>query len=207
MEQTAGVTGDFANTSDGLANQQRILAATIEDTRAEIGEKFMPIMQDMQVFILDTVIPAFMKFYEAIIDPAGEAQTQLRFIGDSMSKFAETFGIASNDITSDQVFNWLGDSIISVMRMLTHLSVFTQETFGAIGQMFNATPFLSNPAAYFSDMAAATSRFSGAMSKANAAAAAISFAPDVTSGAGNQQRQSNMAPTQRFDQFASLFAD
>ncbi len=158
MEQTEGVTGDFANTSDGLANQQRILAATIEDTRAEIGEKFMPIMQGMQVFILDTVIPAFMEFYEAIIDPAGEAQTQLRFIGDSMSKFAETFGIASNDITSDQVFNWLGDSIISVMRMLTHLSVFTQETFGAIGQMFNATPFLSNPAAYFSDMAAATSR-------------------------------------------------
>ena len=201
MEQTAGVTGDFANTSDGLANQQRILAATIEDTRAEIGEKFMPIMQGMQVFILETVIPAFMKFYEAIIDPAGEAQTQLRFIGDSMSKFAETFGIASNDITSDQVFNWLGDSIISVMRMLTHLSVFTQETFGAIGQMFNATPFLSNPAAYFSDMAAATSRFSGAMGKANAAAAAISFAPDVTSGAGNQQRQRNMAPTQRFDQF------
>jgi len=39
------------------------------------------------------------------------------------------------------------------------------------------------------------------MGKANAAAAAISFAPDVTSGAGNQQRQSNMTPTQRFDQF------
>jgi len=142
MEQTEGVTGDFANTSDGLANQQRILAATIEDTRAEIGEKFMPIMQDMQVFILDTVIPAFMKFYEAIIDPAGEAQTQLRFIGDSMSKFAETFRIASNDITSDQVFNWLGDSIISVMRMLTHLSVFTQETFGAIGRCLAPLLFL-----------------------------------------------------------------
>jgi hypothetical protein len=201
MEQTDKVTGDFANTSDGLANQQRILKATLEDTRAEIGEKFMPIMQDIQTLILETVIPAFMEFYEAIIDPAGEAQTQLRFIGDAMDKFAETFGIASNDITSDQVFNWLGDSIISVMRMLTHLSVFTQETFGAIGQMFNATPFLSNPAAYFSDMGAATARFAGAMGKANAAAAAISFAPDVTSGAGNQQRLQNSAPSQRFDQF------
>ena len=201
MEQTDKVTGDFANTSDGLANQQRILKATLEDTRAEIGEKFMPIMQGIQSYILETVIPAFMEFYEAIIDPAGEAQTQLRFIGDAMNKFAETFGIASNDITSDQVFNWLGDSIISVMRMLTHLSVFTQETFGAIGDMFNATPFLSNPAAYFSDMGAATARFAGAMGKANAAAAAIQFAPDVTSGAGNQQRQGNMTPTQRFDQF------
>jgi len=201
MQETSGVTGDFANTSDGLANQQRILKAEIENTRAEIGEKFMPIMQDFQGFILETVIPAVQDFWESIIDPSGEAQTQISAIGDSMSKFAETFGVASNDITSDQVFNWLGDSIISVMRMLTHLSVFTQETFGAIGQMFSATPFLSNPAAYFSDMAAATARFSGAMGKANAAAAAISFAPDVTSGAGNQQRQSNMTPTQRFDQF------
>jgi hypothetical protein len=118
-----------------------------------------------------------------------------------MNKFAETFGIASNDITSDQVFNWLGDSIISVMRMLTHLSVFTQEIFGAIGQMFNATPFLSNPAAYFSDMGAATARFAGAMGVANAAAEAISFAPDVTSGSGNSQRLQNSAPSQRFDQF------
>jgi len=201
MEQTSGVTGDFANTSDGLANQQRILKAEIENTRAEIGEKFMPIMQTIQEFILDTVIPAFQDFWASIIDPSGEAQTQISSIGDSMSKFAETFGVASNDITSDQVFNWLGDSIISVMRMLTHLSVFTQETFGAIGQMFNATPFLSNPAAYFSDMAAATARFSGAMGKANAAAAAISFAPDVTSGRGNEQRLENSQPRQRFDQF------
>ena len=201
MSDTSITQGDFANTSSSVSNQQKILAAKLEETRAEIGQKFMPIMQDMQGFILETVIPAFMEFYEAIIDPAGEAQTQLRFIGDSMSKFAETFGIASNDITSDQVFNWLGDSIISVMRMLTHLSVFTQETFGAIGQMFNATPFLSNPAAYFSDMAAATARFSGAMGKANEAAAAISFAPDVTSGRGNEQRLENSQPRQRFDQF------
>jgi hypothetical protein len=201
MKQTDIVTGDFANTSGSLANQQKTLTAELENTRAEIGTKFMPVMVEIQGYILETVIPAFMEFYEAIIDPAGEAQTQLRFIGDAMSKFAETFGIASNDITSDQVFNWLGDSIISVMRMLTHLSVFTQETFGAIGQMFSATPFLSNPAAYFSDMAAATQRFAGAMGKANAAAAAISFAPDTTSGAGNEQRLNNSKPSQRFDQF------
>jgi hypothetical protein len=206
MQETSDVTGDFANTSDGLANQQRILAAEIEETRAEIGEKFMPIMQDIQEFILDTVIPAFQDFWASIIDPSGEAQTQLKFIGDSMSKFAETFGIASNDITSDQVFKWLGDSIISVMRQLTHMSVFTQEIFGAIGQYFSATPFLSNPVQYFKDMRAADARLFGAMGKANAAAAAIAFAPDVTSGRGNQQRLENLQPRQRFDQFGNAIS-
>jgi hypothetical protein len=206
MQETSDVTGDFANTSDGLANQQRILAAEIEETRAEIGEKFMPIMQDIQEFILDTVIPAFQDFWASIIDPSGEAQTQLKFIGDSMSKFAETFGIASNDITSDQVFKWLGDSIISVMRQLTHMSVFTQEIFGAIGQYFSATPFLSNPVQYFKDMRAADARLFGAMGKANAAAAAIAFAPDVTSGRGNEQRLENLQPRQRFDQFGNAIS-
>ena len=66
MEQTDKVTGDFANTSDGLANQQRILKATLEDTRAEIGEKFMPIMQGIQTFILEKVIPAFTAFWEEL---------------------------------------------------------------------------------------------------------------------------------------------
>lgn len=43
MEQTSDVQGDFANTSDGLANQQRILKARLEDTAAELGAKLLPI--------------------------------------------------------------------------------------------------------------------------------------------------------------------
>lgn len=45
MEQTADVQGDFANTSDGLANQQRILKARLEDTAAQLGTKLLPIFQ------------------------------------------------------------------------------------------------------------------------------------------------------------------
>jgi hypothetical protein len=50
-------------------------------------------------------------------------------------------------------------------------------------------------------MRAADARLFGAMGKANAAAAAIAFAPDVTSGRGNEQRLENSQPRQRFDQF------
>jgi hypothetical protein len=42
MEQTEKTAGDFANTSDSLANQQRILAANLEDTQAKIGKFLVP---------------------------------------------------------------------------------------------------------------------------------------------------------------------
>lgn len=42
MEQTAATAGDFADTSDSWANRQRTLAATIEDTSAQLGQSLMP---------------------------------------------------------------------------------------------------------------------------------------------------------------------
>ena len=193
MEQTDKVTGDFANTSDGLANQQRILKATLEDTRAEIGEKFMPIMQGIQTFILEKVIPAFTAFWEELIDPNGEAQSQLSATGDAMTKFAETFGIASNDITSDQVFKWLGDSIVSTIKMLTHLSVYTQEVAAGLAKV------LGGPQSQFSNdftqKGAGVSQLLGAGAKAKAAADAIKFAPDIAAGSGEAQRNKNTGGT------------
>ena len=47
MSQTSIVQGDFANTSDGLANQQRILNAEIENAKAEIGEGLLPVMAEL----------------------------------------------------------------------------------------------------------------------------------------------------------------
>ena len=38
LSQTTDAQGDFARTSDGLANTQRILSAAVEDAKAEIGE-------------------------------------------------------------------------------------------------------------------------------------------------------------------------
>lgn len=42
MEGAGKATGDFARTSDGLANQSRILKAELEDTAANIGQKLIP---------------------------------------------------------------------------------------------------------------------------------------------------------------------
>lgn len=42
MEQTATAQGDFARTSDGLANTQRTIKANFEDIKAILGEEFLP---------------------------------------------------------------------------------------------------------------------------------------------------------------------
>jgi hypothetical protein len=42
MEATAKTQGDFANTSDGLANSQRILSATFKNMQATVGAALVP---------------------------------------------------------------------------------------------------------------------------------------------------------------------
>jgi hypothetical protein len=53
MEQTSIQQGDFARTSDGAANQQRILAAEIENAKAKIGVGLLPAYQNL----LSALIP------------------------------------------------------------------------------------------------------------------------------------------------------
>lgn len=46
MDQTASVAGDFADTSDGAANAQRILKAEMENVTAELGSALLPVVED-----------------------------------------------------------------------------------------------------------------------------------------------------------------
>jgi len=65
MKQTNTTAGDFKNTSDGLANSSRILAARQEELQAKIGEKLLPVMKKVNElklkaleYIANTVFPA-----------------------------------------------------------------------------------------------------------------------------------------------------
>lgn len=57
MQDTTLAQGDFARTSDGLANKQRILAARVENAKAKIGEALLPAMSAVTGFIADKMIP------------------------------------------------------------------------------------------------------------------------------------------------------
>lgn len=43
LAQTSNQQGDFARTSDGLANRQRVLAARFEDVKATLGQALLPV--------------------------------------------------------------------------------------------------------------------------------------------------------------------
>ena len=55
MNATADAQGDFANTSDSLANQQRILQLEIQTLAAEIGQDLMPIAQEVLTIARDGI--------------------------------------------------------------------------------------------------------------------------------------------------------
>ena len=67
-EQSASAQGDFARTSEGLANQQRILSAEFANVTAKIGEKLLPIALDLAQFMNDKVIPVI----ERVVGVFGE---------------------------------------------------------------------------------------------------------------------------------------
>jgi hypothetical protein len=59
FKQTSDAQGDFARTSDGVANQQRILAAEFENVKASLGKALIPAFSAALGFITNKVIPIF----------------------------------------------------------------------------------------------------------------------------------------------------
>jgi len=55
MEATAKTAGDFANTSDGLANSQRILQANFQDMQATVGGALLPAFAALSAGLLPVV--------------------------------------------------------------------------------------------------------------------------------------------------------
>ena len=58
MKQTGTAQGDFARTSDGLANQQRIAAAQTENMKASLGQALLPVIQQVVGILNQYLIPA-----------------------------------------------------------------------------------------------------------------------------------------------------
>lgn len=77
MEQTTTAQGDFARTSSGLANQQRILAAQFEDVKAELGEKLLPVAVEFTTWLNSDGIPLVRQF--------GDEMKDLEFVADAFS--------------------------------------------------------------------------------------------------------------------------
>ena len=66
LRQTTDAQGDFERTSGGLANQQRILRASIDDIVTTIGELLLPVFERFVTFVNDNIVPAVKAFADNI---------------------------------------------------------------------------------------------------------------------------------------------
>ena len=69
-EQTTAAQGDFARTSDGLANTQRILTAEFENIKVTIGTALLPVITNLFKFVNEKIIPAISEFAESFSQKA-----------------------------------------------------------------------------------------------------------------------------------------
>lgn len=72
LAQTGTAQGDFARTSTGFANAQRVIGAQFHDLKASIGQAFLPTMERV-VGVFSTLLPGAMTAISGPIDVAGQA--------------------------------------------------------------------------------------------------------------------------------------
>ena len=100
MQETAKTQGDFANTSDGLANSQRILQSSFTDIQAELGTALLPVMSDVVNQIKDKLLPLFQQLGDWLKSPAG-----IKAVADLGQAFSD--GIQNIiDFTGFVIDNW-----------------------------------------------------------------------------------------------------
>lgn len=94
MQQTQKTQGDFANTSDQMANRQRILNARWDDARAKLGKGLLPIVNDFIGFVTDDALPVVEDFSDWFTRKGIPA---IKDFGDEMRPLAKSLLPAAGD--------------------------------------------------------------------------------------------------------------
>jgi hypothetical protein len=88
-QQTGAAQGDFARTSDGLANQTRILTAQLENAKVTIGEALLPIVLELATFFSEKVIPIVEKVAAAFGNNSDGLGGTLTNVADGIKSFVQ----------------------------------------------------------------------------------------------------------------------
>lgn len=93
--QTKDAQGDFARTSSGLANQQRILTAQWANMKTTIGQALLPVVTQFTTVLTSQVMPAMMQLW-SVHGPA---------ITAFLKQGADSFGVWAGQL---QGMDWKG---------------------------------------------------------------------------------------------------
>jgi hypothetical protein len=141
LAQTTVAQGDFERTSDGLANQQRILAAQLENTKVTIGTALLPVVLDMVSAFNRNVLPAIQGVANAIGEGGldglikGVIDTIKKVFGPVLAGLRYAFDEIKSAIENNkEAYKALADFIKNVVAPVlgTTLGV----ALGAVGKVF-----------------------------------------------------------------------
>jgi phage-related protein len=135
LESTAKTAGDFADTSDGLANSQRILSATMEDLRAKVGAGLAPAVATVTAALVPLAEAIFPKIAEVIDTTVGPAVQRMADYFSELVLIGTTLG---GDNVLAKVFNDIKDAVAGFLEegglssAIESLSDFRYQVFSAI---------------------------------------------------------------------------
>ncbi len=126
LDQTKTAQGDFARTSDGLANQQRILDAQWKDMQATVGQALLPVVLGFTTAmnqLVQTVLPPLANFINTQVTPA--LQSVGNAIGGMVGTAQQWFAQFSSTINTDAIaplnfFNgWVAQNMPRIQQIIS----------------------------------------------------------------------------------------
>lgn len=104
LRDTALAQGDFQRTSGGLANQQRILLAEVQNLTADLGTAFLPVALQIVKVIRDQIVPQVQKFVAGFKSLSPETVALAVKIGLVAAALGPLFIVLGKIITATQTF-------------------------------------------------------------------------------------------------------
>lgn len=138
LAQTTLAQGDFARTSDGMANSQRILTAQLENMKLTIGEKLLPIVTQFFSYVASEVLPKLEEWSGAIAGVIDNL-TGGKGLTDSFDKVAKFYADWFKPIIDGLISGWNSvanafirnqDKLQPLFDLLKAVAKFTMETLG-----------------------------------------------------------------------------
>ncbi|HEY7824651.1 MAG TPA: hypothetical protein VIG24_17550, partial [Acidimicrobiia bacterium] len=139
LAQTSDAQGDFARTSDGLANQQRIMQASLADTTAEIGTALLPVALELVNIFKDSVLPVIQNVADFFTNLSPETLSLAAKFGIFAAALGPVILVAGKLISAFgaivSVIGTLGGAIVKLVPIVAG-------AIKAIGAAFLANPIL-----------------------------------------------------------------
>jgi hypothetical protein len=130
LMQTKDAQGDFARTSDGLANTERIVAAQTENLKTQFGQILLPIKLLGMNAISNILLPAGVNLIEKFLKPAVPAVQAFADILTGGGSLQEALTMAG--IKLDEAFPGAGQTLIDIGWAVKYLAGEAQNLYNLV---------------------------------------------------------------------------